>query len=456
MNNVFVHDDRVVGPDGAVLVDKSPPTVSDLVKLTRWLAKRGVTSPTIWLLGAELAQRYGWLDNQHDVAATAETVNASILAAFRELDAGVIVEKRAYRYTVCRSWARRADVVAEIVAARLGMITDGHRGVIDDLVSEDPEAEIVHRVRWVNQHLSIAAAGPAAQLAARVAEQNWNPLPDEGHWPLRDDELIPTAFEPVTHWAAPAAPARGGRLVVTDQRRAVLAAMGTVALGVGTPERVSNAGALPWADKPPAAIVKATLPALDYLGIPAALAVHPAQKPTEPATAWVSTRTIQQMLAPAADGGLGMDSADLDLGPAWVWPQTSVKLGTWAKRIREAIAAAEGDESVLALLKQMYARYYTFVSSQFARNTVHFQPMWSGMIRADMRARALRFAARIHSETGLLPVAGRVDAWVYRLPARQAVAVLSDDSSANGKYRVKETLANTAKNWAALTRTAAA
>jgi hypothetical protein len=453
--NVFVHDDRVVGPDGAAIADRSPQTVGDLVKLTRWLGNKGVEAPTIWLLGAELAPRYGWLDNADDISATAEVVNKSILAAFREVDPRVIVEKRAYRFTVCRSWARRGEVIAEVVAARLGMITDGHRGVIDDLVTDEPEAEIVHRIQWISEHLSIPAAGPAPQLAARLAERNWNPLPPQGQWPLSEAELSATRFEPVTHWFSQP-PQRGGKLVVTDQRRAVLAAMGTVALGVGTPEHVADATDLPWADQPPTAIVKATLPALDYLGVPAALAVHPAQKTNEPATAWVCTLTIEQMLKPTADGGLGMDTVDLDLGRGWVWPQSSVKLGTWAKRIREAITAAGDDESINILIKQMYARYYTYFSSNFASNTVHYQPLWSGMIRADMRARALRFAARVRRDTGQLPVAGRVDAWIYRISGRQSVSVLEDTSPANGKYRIKEILPNTAKTWAQLTRAAAA
>lgn len=451
--NVFVHDDRVVGPDGAVLVGKSPPAVSDLVKLTQWLdRKRGITEPVIWLLGAELAGRYGWLDAPEDIPATAEAVYSSILLAFRGLDPGFIVEKRAYRFAVCRSWARREEVIAEIVVARLAGITDGHRGVIDDLVTDDPEAEIVHRVSWIAQQWSVSATGPAPQLAARLAEQNWNPIPAEGQWPLREADIVATQFEPVTHWFAKSRPPRGGKLVVSDQRRAVLAAMGTVALGIGEPERVTDATDLPWGDKPPQAVVKATLPALDYLGIPAALAVHPAQKASEPATAWVSTRTIEQMLAPAADGGLGMDSAQLELGQAWVWPEASVKLGTWAKRLREAIAEAGDNESLAVLLKQIYARYYTYFSSDFARGTPHYQPLWSGVIRADMRARALRFAARIYIDHGLLPVAGNVDAWIYHVAGRQSPAVLEDPSTANGKYRIKETLPNTAQNWATLTR----
>lgn len=452
--NVFIFDDRVLGADGTVLHDRSPETVTDIVKLVSWLKrKHGISGPTIWLLGAELAGRFGWLETPEDIAATAETVHASILTAFHTLDPNLIAEKRAYRFAVCRSWARRDEVIAEIVVARLAMITDGHRGVIDNLVTDDPETEIVKRVQWISTHLDIPATGPGAGIGARIAERLWRPLPEEGQWPLRDEDLTPTRLEPTTSWASSKV-TRGGKLVVTDQRRAVLAAMGTVSLGLGKPEYTRSGANIDWTEKPPAALAEVTLPALSYLGIRPEFAIHPAQKVDKPATAWVTTRTIEAMLAPTADGGLGMDSGDLDIGATWVWPQTSQKLGTWAAAMRKAFADADGDASIEAMLKEIYARYYSYVSSQYSRGSVHCQPLWSGIIRADLRARALRFAARTHADTGLLPVAGVVDAWIYRLPAKEETSVLEDASTNNGKYRVKETYPHTPENWRELTRAA--
>ncbi len=456
--NVFVHDDRTVGPDGQVLVDKSPATVADLVKLTAWLARepRAVQGPTIWLLGGELAGRFGWLEQPEDVEATANAVYESVLAAFQQVDPSAIVEKRSYRFRVCKSWARREEVIAEVVVARLAMITDGSRGVIDGLVSDDPEAEIVRRINWVTEHFKIDAAGPAAHLAAQVAERTWSPLPPEGRWPLRDSEMTATMFEPVSQWHTDETLPRGGKLAVTDQRRAVLAEMGTAVFGLGDPERVRNARGLGWADKqPPQAAARITLPALNYLGVHPSLAVHPAQRLDEEVTTWVCTRTIQTMLAPAEDGGLGMDSDDLEITTAHVWPQASQKLATWAKRMREAIDDAGGDESLDPLFKEMYSRYYTWLSSQYAKGTASWQPIFSGTIRAGMRARSLRFNAKVYADTGLRPVAARSDAWIYRVTNKKQLDALTDPSGANGKYRVKEVVEHTPSVWARLTGQAA-
>ena len=59
-------------------------------------------------------------------------------------------------------------------------------------------------------------------------------------------------------------------------------------------------------------------------------------------------------------------------------------------------------------------------------------------IRADTRARAFRFAARIAAEHDLYPVQSELDAWVYLLPDGTDIGCLSEDSPANGKYRVKD------------------
>ena len=69
--NVFIFDDRVLGSDSSVIVDKSPQLVTDLVKLTHWRSKRGADSPTLWLLGAQIAGSYGRLDNPNITILTA-------------------------------------------------------------------------------------------------------------------------------------------------------------------------------------------------------------------------------------------------------------------------------------------------------------------------------------------------------------------------------------------------
>ncbi|WP_255802063.1 hypothetical protein [Mycobacteroides abscessus] len=450
--NVFVHDDRVSDQNGDVLFEKSPQTTADVASLIRWLGKnRGISSPTLWLLGAELAERFGWLDvdasDEQLADATGDFIKAEIKKAFEAQTQGksVVVQRAAYRFTVYPHWNQRGGApVAEIVVARLaGELADGHRGVLDDLRTDDPEAEIVSRIRFVAEHLKINAAGPGALLASRLADRVWSPPPPQGVWPL--DDLAPTMFEPVQSATAPE-PKLGEKLVVVDQRKAVLAAMGTVRFGMGDPREMPGSKVDWHSSEAPCTAVDVMLPALDSLGIPHVLAVHPLQRPDRTVQARVSTITVKQMLLPTADGGLGMDLDDVEFGDALVWPETSTKLATWTKHMREFFVVAGEDASLLIMLKEMYARYYKYFESQYSKGP-HSQPVFSGLIRADMRCRSLRYARLIEADErcrGLLPIAAQTDAWFYVVPddfdtsVFNAYDTLVNGKHLNGKYRVKD------------------
>lgn len=445
--NVFVHDGSVEGPDGGVLIGNSPPSVQKLAELVVWLGgRKGLKSPTVWLLGAELAERFGWLEHREDKEATAELIRASLKHAFATsfVDSAV-VERAAYRFTVYPHWNARDDsskVIAEIVVARLGHLTDGHRGVLDDLQTEDPEAEIVRRVRWIAGNLKIDAAGPAAKLGERLAERIWNPPPPAGVWPL-GPELVPTKFEPSFHGPIPE-PGPGQKVVVVDQRKAVFAEMGNVRLGIGNPRKVP-AHEVDWLNASAAkcAIVQVELPALDELGVRPIMRVHPAQQLDRGARVWVCTATIRQMCAGTADGGLGLDLDEIRfLGDAWMWDKTSQKLEAWTKALRAAFTAAGDDESLTVMLQRIYQRLYMrFSLEQGEADSSVDQPVWSGLIRAGVRVRSLKYLARVAADTKLWPVSVQVDAWYYVVDEDFDESVFNDDSAFNGKYRVKEVIA---------------
>ncbi|RIT36749.1 hypothetical protein D2E76_15935 [Mycobacteroides abscessus] len=456
--NVFVHDDRVSGPTGNTLFDKSPQTPGDIASLVRWLGKnRGLTSTTLWLLGEELAERYGWLDAAAELPedatgkelaeAAGKFIVNEIKHAFEQvMERTVVVQRESYRFNVYPHWNQvgNSAPIVEIVVARLaGELADGHRGVLDNLRAEDPadlEPEIVTRVRFLAEQVKINTAGPGAILASRLADKTWSPPPPDGVWPI--DNLAPTLFEPVQAAAQPV-PKLGEKLVVVDQRRAVLAAMGTVRFGMGTPyEKPGNK--IDWLaeeSKLPCAAVDVTLPATDQLGIPYILRLHPLQQRDRPVQVRVSTITVRHMMAPTADGGLGMELDDIVFGDAWVWPDTSPKLATWAKHMRGYFELAGDDLSLQIMLKEMYSRYYNHFASQYSKGA-HRQPIFPGLIRADMRCRALRYPPLIQKNEksqGLLPVAAQTDAWFYIVPADFDIAVFNAyDTGQNGKYRVKD------------------
>ncbi|WP_100513966.1 hypothetical protein [Mycobacteroides abscessus] len=445
--NVFIHNKSVVGPNGLTLIENSPPTPAKLGELVLWLGERkNLKNPTLWLLGDDIAGRFGWLEQRENKEATAELIRASLKKAFSasHVDTAA-VERAAYRFTVYPHWNARGErdrVIAEIVVARLGELTEGHRGVLDDLQSDDSsaaEAEIVHRVRWIADNLKIDAAGPAAKLGQRLAERIWNPAPPAGVWPLGND-VVPTKFEPSFHGPIPE-PGPGEKIVVVDQRKAVFAEMGNVRLGIGKPRKIP-AHQVDWlsANTAPCAIVQVELPALDELGIRPIMRVHPNQQLDRGAQVWVCTATIRQMCAGTADGGLGVDLDDIRfLGDAWVWDKTSQKLEAWTKALRAGFTAAGDDKSLTVMLQRIYQRLYMrFSLQQGEADTSVDQPVWSGLIRAGVRVRSLKYLARIAADTQLWPVSAQVDAWYYVVPEDFDETVFNDNSEFNGKYRVKE------------------
>ena len=116
-------------------------------------------------------------------------------------------------------------------------------------------------------------------------------------------------------------------------------------------------------------------------------------------------------------------------------------LRTWADVLRaKLIEAREAErEDYQDFIKAIYTTYLGRMGSDkwSPQQRVHQQPAWYAAIRADTRWRALRYARRVADTHGLYPISSELDAWIYRLDPDIDPAMLAEESTANGKYRVK-------------------
>lgn len=233
--------------------------------------------------------------------------------------------------------------------------------------------------------------------------------------------------------------------VEVDQRAAFLASTGQVELGYGKPVELRKIDPAVFADKPPFGLWRVTTPpgaSLDGLSRRLPLP-HEHMAWQAAATFWATTRAVQHLLAPVADGGGGVSIAELTIDGAWIWPGHARLLRNWADLLRDGLAAAQSaeDQFQTDLIKNVYkSTIGRMAGSQHPPGQRHYQqPVWVATIHADTRWRAMRYATTVADKHGLYPIAARdIDTFVYRIPADMAPAVLSEESTANGKYRVKK------------------
>ena len=238
--------------------------------------------------------------------------------------------------------------------------------------------------------------------------------------------------------------------VEVDQRAAYLASAVQVELGHGPPRELQRISTSVFDEqKPPFGLWRIAMPAAgDLDGLTKRLPLpHPAMRWDAPVTVWVTTRAVQHLSAPVELGGAGLSVAELDIDAAWVWPQQGRMLRTWADVLRaKLIEAREADrEDYQDFIKGIYTTYLGRMSTDKwgPQQRSHQQPAWYAAIRADTRWRALRYARRIADTHGLYPISAELDAWVYRIDPDVDPQILAEDSTANGKYRVKWTSADT-------------
>lgn len=233
--------------------------------------------------------------------------------------------------------------------------------------------------------------------------------------------------------------------VEVDQRAAFLASTGQVELGYGRPVEMSKVDAAVFADKPPFGLWRVTTPPAASLdGLSRRLPLpHEYMTWEAPATFWATTRAVQHILAPVDDGGAGVSIGELAIDGAWVWPGHARLLRNWADLLRDRLAAAlaAGDQFQTDMLKNVYKAFLgRMAGSQHPPGQRHYQqPVWVATIHADTRWRAMRYATATAATHGLYPIAARdIDTFVYRVPADMDPELLSEESTANGKYRVKK------------------
>lgn len=243
--------------------------------------------------------------------------------------------------------------------------------------------------------------------------------------------------------------ARGDRLdVMVDQRAAFLASASQVELGYGTPKELKRIDTSVFnAQKPPYGLWRINVPPATQLdGLTKLLPLpHPSMRWDAPTTFWITTRAIQHLTAPIESGGAGMGVGELDITSAWVWPHQGRMLRTWADVLRSKLldAYAAEREDQIDFIKGIYTAYLGRMASDkwSPKQRHHQQPAWYATIRADTRFRNLRYARRIADTHNLFPVVAELDAWIYRLPHDVEPSILEEDSTANGKMRIKWTSA---------------
>lgn len=244
--------------------------------------------------------------------------------------------------------------------------------------------------------------------------------------------------------------------VEVDQRAAYLASAGQCDLGHGEPEerRDIDPELLADTNKLPFGLWRVTTPPAEELnGLTRKLPLpHGYMRWDEPSTFWATSRSVRLLTDPVELGGAGLGVAELQIDAAWIWPHQGRLLRAWADTIRvqlEAAIAAD-DEFEIAYLKNVYKAFIGRMSSdQHPRHQRFYQQVaWVATIRADTRARALRYAATVAREQGLYPIeCGEIDALIYRVPADVDPGVLNETSQANGKYRVKKVLRRDGSEW---------
>lgn len=309
--------------------------------------------------------------------------------------------------------------------------------------------------RWVRKDESplLPASRPAtvgAALLDTVRRRSRSQQRVEA-WPLPDTVYAETPrLDPdIDDWRHVPKTAKGDAVdVEVDQRAAFLASAGQVDLGYGVPVELRVVDPAVFEAKTPYGLWRLTTPPAESLdGLTQSLPLpHGHMRWDAPATFWATTRAVQHLLAPVADGGAGLTLAELEISGAWVWPQQSRLLRGWAEVLKEHldVAQAVGDQFRIDYVKNIYKAFLgRMAGGQWPPGQRHWQqPAWTATIHADTRARALRYATRIASEHGLYPIAARdIDTFVYRLPAElDPAATLDEASTVNGKYRVKNVL----------------
>lgn len=453
----------IVSPSGVVVAGPLP-TGEALWKFIAWRWKSGHTKemPQIWLTPEALAavglteEATADLAPEDFTAAVAETFGCEVTRAksgwYTARFATDTGQKRSvYLVVIDQMWTDQPE-------QRPGdMGLAGWEGTDTELPDDEIEAVkvLADRMTWLAGlgDSGVVPAGSWATVGAQmlnrlraktrakdIAQSPLPPLVSVG-----GDELEPAVTSVWERW--PHRSKEGLFVVKVDQRAAYLAAAGQVELGYGTPKELTRISRKTFEEqpKPPFGLWRVNLAPAEQFDLSKRLPLpHPAMAWDAPSTFWVTTRGVQHLMTPTESGGAGLGVAELAIDAAYVWPAQGRLLRTWADALRVALleAHATGRTDYEQMAKSIYKAYLGRMStdkwSQGDRQ--HQQPAWAAAIRADTRARAFRYAARITHEHNLFPVQAELDTWVYLLPDGTDIGFLDEPSDANGKYRVKEVI----------------
>lgn len=457
-------------PSGVVLTRGPLPTGADLARFVwhRWPSKPAAT-PQVWVTGAALSAA-GMTPpkrpptSSEDLAAAVGKVFGCrvssakagwFTAGFDRVDVepgtdSAAGRRRVHLVLLPFLWLDPADQRPKDVGVAGTLDTD--TALPDD--EDAATAVLAERIAWLAEFGEgvLPAARPATVGAALLdaVRRRGRTAPRIEACPLPDIVYAetPQRLDPnIEDWKHGAHHAKGEQVdVEVDQRSAFLASAGQVELGYGgTPTELRKADPAVFAEKnPPFGLWRVTTPPAASLdGLSRRLPLpHGYMQWDGSATFWATTRAVQQLVAEVGDGGAGLTPAELGLSGAWVWPQHGRLLRTWADilRARLAEATAAGRQDRIDLIKNVYKAFLGRMSGgQHPPGQRHYQqPVWAATIRSDTRWRALRYATRTAATHDLYPIAAQdIDTFVYRLSPEIDPAVLTEDSSANGRYRVK-------------------
>lgn len=451
----------IVKPSGAVIAGPMPSAGDALHKFLTWhWGAKPREQPQVWFTYEALVGLGVPMDNLPDDLA--DLVAATFQCEVTWSQSGWFTCK----FTDHDQQTRKAQLVLvpllylDPPPQRPGdMGVAGVEGTSTELPEDEAEAVkvLAERIAWL---AGIGDAGlvPASRWATvsaqlldrkrqsgRTKQIEACPLPTEVT--VEAGELEPTL--PVKWDNRPHRAREDAIDVQVDQRAAYLASAGQVELGHGKPKELQQIKVDVFHEqRPPFGLWRLNLPPAEQIdGLTTKLPLpHPGMSWTQPTSLWVTTRSIQHLTAPVESGGAGLAVQELDITTAWVWPEQSRLLRSWADALRVKLQEAREAERLdyQQMIKAMYTTYLGRMASDkwppFQRQ--HQQPAWYAAIRADTRFRALRYAAGIAAEHGFYPIAAELDAWIYRLPAGTDPLILDEKSTANGKYRIKWTSAD--------------
>ena len=301
--------------------------------------------------------------------------------------------------------------------------------------------EIGRRLQWMSTKVGVLPGVSSASTGATLLDSIYRERRRTGRGAVVDQPTpmpaeLPDHYqvEPEMLWCRDATEEEidgADELLTVDQRASYLASASTLELGWGTPAHVGGEEAveIAMADNIPFALWRVMLPAGDEVGCDPRLPMPvPRMSARQAVDTWITTESLLTLNDSVADGGAGIDLADLDIQEAYIYPERGRILEAWAKRLREARkdAVAEDDPTLKALVGAIYKGYVGRISNpdywQSSWKAHHLQPMWRSAIIAGARRRGRRHAARIGQQFGVWPIAGHTDSWTYLVPSGMDLA----------------------------------